>query len=127
MQNQHPTVYIKYTVTCFSYKDKILSANTKTMYIVKLHYFQVFQEPNVLINTKDHIGFTPHFETTMLKLFILTLPWSVRSRHKAGKQCNSSQMKQKYQYGGSLVLMPFNFMVLYYYIPKARPKVFSNI
>ena len=93
MQNWHPTIYIQYIVTCFSYKDKILSANTKTMHIVKLHYFQVFQEPNILIITKDYMGFTPHFETTILKLYILTLPWSVRSRHKAGKQGNPSQMK----------------------------------
>ena len=73
------------------------------------------------------MAFTPHFETTTLKFYILTLPWSVRSRCKAGKWGNSSQMKQKYHFGGSLVPMPLNFMVLYYYIPKARPKVSQNI
>ena len=80
-----------------------------------------------MIITKDHMGFTSQFETAILKLYILTLPWSVRSRHKAEKQGNSSQIKQKYQSGGFLVPRPLNFVVLYYYIPKARPKVSQNI
>ena len=73
------------------------------------------------------MGFTPQFETTILKLYILTLPWSVRLRHKAEKQGNSSQIQQKYQFEGSLVPRPLNFVVLYYYIPKAKTKVSQNI
>ena len=123
MQNYYPTVYIQYIVTCFSYKVKIQGANTKTMYIVKLHYFQVFQEPNILIITTDLMCFTPHFKTIILKLYILTQPWSFRSRCKVRKQGNSCQLKQKYQFAGSLVPRPLNLMALYYYIPhKARFK-----
>ena len=40
-----------------------------------------------------------------------------------GKQDNSSQAKQKYQFQGSLVPTYLNFMVLYYYIWKATPTV----
>ena len=76
-----------------------------------------------MIITKDHMSFAPHYETTILKLYLLTLPWSVRSRQKVGKQDNSNQIKQKYQFGGSLVPRHLNFMALYYYIPKARLKV----
>ena len=75
-----------------------------------------------MIITKDHMDFTSQFYTTILKLYILTLPLSVRSMCKAGKQGNSSQIKQKYQFGGSLVPRPLNFMVLYYYIPEAGLK-----
>ena len=39
-------------------------------------------------------------DCSMLKLHILTLPWSVRSRRKAGKQGKSIQIKQKYQFEG---------------------------
>ena len=35
-----------------------------------------------------YFDFTPHYETTMLRIHILTLLWSVRSRHKPGKQGN---------------------------------------
>ena len=62
----------------------IPSADTKTKYDIKLHYFQVFQKPNILIITKDHMGFILCYETTMLKFYILTLPWSVRPKCKGG-------------------------------------------
>ena len=78
-----------------------------------------------MIITKDHMDFTSHFDTTILKLYILTLPLSVRSMYKAGKQGNSNQIKQKHQFGGSLVPRPLNFMVLYYYIPKTGLKKFN--
>ena len=72
------------------------------------------------------MGFTPHYETSILILhihFVLLC----QTKAQARKASKTSQIKQKYQLRGSLVSRPFDFMVLYYCIPKARTKVSQNM